>query len=126
MKKSKIPPVETVTPSPCPDWLPDTARSVWNRTIADLTTHGLYDPAFDDPLANYCLGQGAIIDAAKRGEAPQAALLAQVRQLGLALAIDPDVRRKRMDSLESEAQNEKLMKLCTQEKPKGRSGKKKS
>lgn len=85
---------KTIIPPDPPEWLPEAAAQVWNRTVADLVEHGLFDPAFADPLANYCLGQGSIIDGAKRGEPPQAALLAQVRQLAVALFVDPESRRR--------------------------------
>ena len=100
MKKSKL--EKLVTPSPCPEWLGDSAREVWSRAVPDLVAHGLYASSSDDALANYCLGQGAIIDAAKRGEAPQAALLAQVRQLAITLCIDPAARREWLRQRESE------------------------
>jgi len=52
MKKSKL--EKLVTPSPCPEWLPDSAREVWHRATVDLVAHGLYASSSDDALANYC------------------------------------------------------------------------
>ena len=96
MKKKAAKPIVHTTPSPAPDWLPETARTVWDRVASDLARDALYDPTFDFLLADFCIAQAAIMDTCRAGDSPAPALLAQVRQLAVSLAVDPEARRERI------------------------------
>lgn len=94
MKKKSAPIPDPIVPNDPPAWLSETASSVWTRTASDLARDGIYDSTFDDLLATYCWAMASVVDASSRGDPPQAALLAQVRQLAIAIGVDPAARRE--------------------------------
>lgn len=94
-QQSEEPVAPPVVPSPAPEWLSETASNLWRKVSADLIALEIYDPTLDELLGAYCVAMGAMVDASLRGDAPQAALIAQIRGLAVSLGIDP-VNRKKM------------------------------